>query len=120
MGAKWWLTIVLSAAPCIVACPCSEEVCTQFKYTCRPLPKVCDGRITYGAGFCGCCQQCVRKISIGDPCYPSGLCPGPTECAENLYCDPDQKACLPFPVPSASNESNATEDRRGVVSPQNH
>ncbi|KAL1418137.1 hypothetical protein MTO96_026154 [Rhipicephalus appendiculatus] len=81
----------------------------MFRYNCRQLPPRCDGRVAHGAGFCGCCLQCIKQISIGDPCAPSGLCPGPSECKESLYCDPDQRACLPFPMPS-SEETRSYND----------
>nr|XP_054920131.1 uncharacterized protein LOC129381368 [Dermacentor andersoni] len=50
--------------------------------------------------------QRMSKKSLGDPCTPTGLCPGPSECKESLHCDPDQRACLPFPIPPTGVSRN--------------
>ncbi|XP_049514983.1 uncharacterized protein LOC125941538 [Dermacentor silvarum] len=106
----WHLALVFAATPFAMGCPCPQYQCKLFRYSCRPLPHPCNGRVALGAGFCGCCWQCIKQISIGDPCTPTGLCPGPTECKESLYCDPDQRACLPFPIPPARVPRNYDND----------
>ncbi|KAH8035594.1 hypothetical protein HPB51_007829 [Rhipicephalus microplus] len=59
----WCLAIVFATAPFAVGCPCPDYVCKMFRYNCRPLPSWCNGRVAHGAGFCGCCLQCIKQIS---------------------------------------------------------
>ncbi|XP_077548744.1 uncharacterized protein LOC144162127 [Haemaphysalis longicornis] len=90
--------LVVLAVPRSLCCPCPSWMCTKFQHPCPPVPKHCKGRIAFGAGFCGCCNQCVRQITIGEPCTIPGRCPGSSECGKHLYCDPAQRVCYPYPM----------------------
>ncbi|XP_075731966.1 uncharacterized protein LOC119183243 [Rhipicephalus microplus] len=91
-----WVMLLLAQAAVAIVCP--PHVCESTK--CPRLPvKTYHGRLSTQGSFCGCCKVCIQESGIGNPCVPSGLCPGPSECKESLYCDPDQRACLPFPMP---------------------
>uniref|UniRef100_A0A4Q8K533 U58-Liphistoxin-Lsp1c_1 n=1 Tax=Liphistius sp. SGP-2016 TaxID=1905180 RepID=A0A4Q8K533_9ARAC len=76
---------------------CYPGICRTVK--CGLREDQCkDGIARDGAGYCSCCNNCIKPLKLGDSCNPLpgyGV-PNPVEyCDYGLTCDCKKKICVP-------------------------
>ncbi|KAL4228463.1 Nidogen-2 [Mactra antiquata] len=85
------LAVFIAGAHALYVCP--HNVCDTVD--CAAVDN-CNGRVSQGGGWCGCCDVCMTQLGEGELCMSTFLLgvPSTSECGQGLHCDSTTMKCV--------------------------